>query len=412
MPICAAAADQTMELQQNQGQEPPSKQSTEMQHHKPTEPPSKQPTTLEPISQGSPSFDGNGKPTNSQLATTEEWNSFPVCSTPELADLAKFTFNMRKSYQNANLTTISDGNTLSPGGASPSHTSCQTDMSKKKILFIGIDGVRADVVGMTPLPNFRRLQSMGTYSYWANVQTSGMAVSGPGWASMFTGVEAARHGVTWNTDLKNVAHPTVFKLVKDAFDKKIAASATWHPLITDMIDHEDNTTLDARYLANNDTDMSEKAKEWILSGEYDFIFVDFDGPDETGHDTGFDGYDPLYQNRVRDTDVMIGKLLDAMVSTSSGEEWLVVVTTDHGGEGAIHGARDLYNDKIPLLVASNSPMVNVGEALFDDPGSHMDVLPTIMHFLGGPGAVPDGLDGQVFGFNDHARVTSEIELKQ
>lgn len=33
----------------------------------------------------------------------------------------------------------------------------------------------------------------------------------------------------------------------------------------------------------------------------------------------------------------------------------------------------------------------------------MDVLPTIMHFLGGPEAVPEGLDGQVFGFNDYTR---------
>jgi hypothetical protein len=38
-----------------------------------------------------------------------------------------------------------------------------------------------------------------------------------------------------------------------------------------------------------------------------------------------------------------------------------------------------------------------------DPGSHMDLLPTVMHFLGGPDAVPEGLDGQVFGFRDYVR---------
>jgi hypothetical protein len=31
----------------------------------------------------------------------------------------------------------------------------------------------------------------------------------------------------------------------------------------------------------------------------------------------------------------------------------------------------------------------------------MDVLPTVMHFLGGEIAVPSGLDGQVFGFRDY-----------
>jgi hypothetical protein len=35
---------------------------------------------------------------------------------------------------------------------------------------IGIDGLRADVVGMTPLPHIARLKNMGTHSFWADVQ--------------------------------------------------------------------------------------------------------------------------------------------------------------------------------------------------------------------------------------------------
>lgn len=268
---------------------------------------------------------------------------------------------------------------------------------------IGIDGLRADVVGMTPLPAIRRLQAMGTYSFWANVQSSASAVSGPGWSSMFTGVEPSKHLVDGNGDLNDIAYPTVFKLVKDNFGMKIAASVSWSPLVTQIIDHENSATLDASYLASNDDAMAAKAEEWILSEEYDFVFVDFDGPDAAGHSTGFDGYATVYQNRVRTTDALIGKLLDAVVNTSSGEEWLIVVTSDHGGEGTGHGSEDAYNRKIPFMVASNSPRVNVGYMPFEDPGSHMDVLPTIMHFLGGPSAIPSGLDGQVFGFNDYTR---------
>ena len=269
---------------------------------------------------------------------------------------------------------------------------------------IGIDGLRADVVGMTPLPALRRLQAMGTHSYWADVQSSASAVSGPGWASMFTGVQPTKHLVDGNSDLNDMAYPTVFKLVKDTFDLKIAASVSWHPLITDLIDHEASTTLDAQYLASSDDAMAAQAEAWILSEAYDFVFVDFDGPDAAGHNSGFDGYAATYQNRVISTDVLIGKLLDAVLSTSTGEEWLIVLTSDHGGEGTSHGAYDAYNRKIPFLVASNSPRVNVGYMPIDDPGSHMDVLPTIMHFLGGPNAVPDGLDGQVFGFSDYTRI--------
>ena len=92
-------------------------------------------------------------------------------------------------------------------------------------------------------------------------------------------------------------------------------------------------------------------------------------------------------------------------SLVTGEEWLIVLTSDHGGEGTSHSAYDKYNRKIPFIVASNSPRVNVGFMPIDDPGSQMDVLPTIMHFLGGSSAVPEGLDGQVFGFKDYTRTT-------
>ena len=49
--------------------------------------------------------------------------------------------------------------------------------------------------------------------------------------------------------------------------------------------------------------------------------------------------------------------------------------------------------------------MNIGFMPIDDPGSQMDVLPTIMHFLGGSSAVPEGLDGQVFAFKDYARTS-------
>ena len=121
----------------------------------------------------------------------------------------------------------------------------------------------------------------------------------------------------------------------------------------------------------------------------DLVFVELNAPDSDG----VDGYDTAYQNQVIAADARTGRLLDAALSTSSGEEWLVVLTSNHGGG----------DGKIPLVVASNSPRVDVGRMPMDDPGSQMDVLPTIMHFLGGPSAVPRGLDGKVFGFRDYNR---------
>lgn len=345
----------------------------------------------------------SAQPITIAVAAPPQYDELPICQTPEMASLSEL--DLRATIQNSNLPTITGGTSSS---SSQSSSSCQTSLSKQKVLLIGIDGLRADVA-MIPLPNIRRLQSMGTCSFWADVQSTASAVSGPGWGSMFTGVEPSKHLVDGNNDLDDIAYPTVFKMVKDTFDKSVAASVSWDPLITDIIDAEDETTLDARFLGDYDDDaVAAKSVEWILSDEYDFIFAAFDGPDAAGHSSGFDGYLSSYQKSVMATDALVGQLLDAVLAASAGKEWLIILTSDHGGEGTNHGPSDAYNRKIPLLVSSNSPRVNIGGVSVDDPGSQMDVLPTIMHFFGGPSAVPDGLDGQVFGFKDYTRV-NEIE---
>jgi len=291
------------------------------------------------------------------------------CPTPELSSLEEWTSDRRAAVQSANLPLAGDCN--SPPA--------------QKVLMIGIDGLRAAAAAMLPLPNLRRLARIGTSSYWAHVQADAATVSGPGWASMFTGVEASKHLIDGNGDLTDISpdYPTVFKLVKDTYpQKKIAASVSWHPLIDSIIDHQDPNALDARYKAPNDEAMAEQARQWILSNDFDFIFVDFDDCDGTGHSSGFDGYQLPYRAAVQKTDGLVGELLDAVVSVSSGEEWLIVLTSDHGGYGTGHGPQDEYNLRIPFIVASNSPRVNIGQMPVEDPGSQLDVLPTIMHFFG------------------------------
>jgi hypothetical protein len=309
------------------------------------------------------------------------------CPAPELSALENWLDNVRANIQNATLPRVT--------------STCPTPLHKKKVLLIGVDGLRADAAAMLPLPNIRRLERFGSWSYFANLQSTGSAVSGPGWASLLTGVEPVKHKVDGNSDMRDIAYPTVLKTVKDALKKKTAASCSWAPLIDDFIDNTDPATLDASFKSSgNDEAMANAAVKWINNGTYDLVFVDFDYCDQTGHSYGFDGYNANYQAAVTKTDGLIGLLLNAIFARS-GEEWLIVLTTDHGGNGFSHGAFDMQNRRVPLLVASNSPRVKIGPAPTNDPGSHMDVLPTIHHFLGIP--IPSGLDGQVFGFLDYVR---------
>ena len=204
--------------------------------------------------------------------------------------------------------------------------------------------------------------------------------------------------------MREIAEPTILKAAKDALsDIKVAATVTWHPLINNFIDHQDPTTLDAKHLANSDEEATVQAEQWIKSGNYDFIFVDMDECDGAGHSYGFDGYANEYSQAVMEMDQRVGRLLDAVEQNSQNVEYLIVLTTDHGGEGTSHSGFNPYNRRIPFFVASNSNRVAIGTMPPEDTGSQMDVFPTILHFLNAP--IPGDLEGQVFGFTDYVRAT-------
>lgn len=295
---------------------------------------------------------------------------------PDFRSLAEWTSDLRSSSQKARLPPAGDGGCRDGDGP-----------PKKRVLFIGIDGLVTSST-MLPLSAFRTLERMGTYSYWAHVQEEASTMSGPGWASMFTGVQPAKHGVSSNGDLTDISpdYPTVFKAFKDRFpDRKVAASVAWKPLIEDIIDHQDPNVLDARFKGDTDEDVHAAAIKW-LDEDYDFIFIDYDDCDAAGHQSKFDPYVKTYRDAVHKTNTMIQEFLDLILSNHNHEEWLIVITSDHGGNNG-HGAQDEYNLRVPFLVASNNPRVAIGHMPLDDPGSQLDVLPTIMHFFNGGSCV-------------------------
>ena len=160
----------------------------------------------------------------------------------------------------------------------------------------------------------------------------------------------------------------MFKAFKDRFpDRKVAASVAWGPLLTEIIDYQDPNVLDARY-NGDDEEVHAAAIKW-LDEDYDFIFIDYDDVDAAGHAGKFDPYIERYRNAVYKTDAMVKELLDLILLNYSHEEWLIVITSDHGGGQNVHGQLDEYNRRVPFLVASNSPRVAIGHMPLKDPGS-------------------------------------------
>ena len=68
----------------------------------------------------------------------------------------------------------------------------------KKALLICLDGVRPDALLFASTPNIDRLLTKGRAAYSFHAQCEARSLSGPSWASVFTGLLMDQHGVRDN----------------------------------------------------------------------------------------------------------------------------------------------------------------------------------------------------------------------
>lgn len=265
------------------------------------------------------------------------------------------------------------------GGATPT----------PKVLVIGIDGVRADVLAEVPTPHLDGLKEGGTFTDRA--RTGLPTVSGPGWSSFLTGVWPDKHGVTDNTfeGKRYDAFPDFLTRIEEVRPElNTFAVADWLPLvraddgrptISDRVNVKH--VLDGYELgwAEADSMATELAVRHIRESDPDAMFVYLGDPDETSHRTGSIGAE--YRAAIARADEQVGRLLDAARArpTYAQERWLVVVSTDHGrtAEGG-HGGDTPEERTIFFLVGGPGAS---GEPPPDSVGI-VDVAVTALTHLG------------------------------
>ena len=138
-------------------------------------------------------------------------------------------------------------------------------------------------------------------------------------------------------------------------------------------------------------EVSDQMVGALRSGLYQVHFTHLDDVDGAGHGYGYYAHVPEYVEAVERADALIGEMFEAVLQRAdvADEEWLIIVTSDHGGQGYSHGCMDADCQTIPLIIAG--PSVGA-EELKPWTSSHMDIHPTVIDFLG---LDPDdyGLDG-------------------
>ena len=130
----------------------------------------------------------------------------------------------------------------------------------------------------------------------------------------------------------------------------------------------------------DDVNAKTLARMLSFSDAPDAIMWYIDHPDHPGHNHGFYPYSPEYKEAVRESDGYVGEVLAAIAArpTFAEEDWLVIVTADHGGWGHDHGQSSTQCYTIPLIIAGR----HVAQARIPGVPHNYDAAPTALAHFG------------------------------
>ncbi|MBW8244873.1 alkaline phosphatase family protein [Muricauda oceani] len=284
----------------------------------------------------------------------------------------------------------------------------QSDLSDKKVVFIIVDGISADQLKTANTPYLDQIGRVGAYTDayvggGKGTYSETPTISAVGYNSLITGTWANKHNV-WGNGIKspNYNYPTIFRLYKDHNPNgTIGVFSSWLDNRTKLlgegmdatgqiqVDHHfDGLEYDTinfphdirrNFMKLIDYTVADHAAETIRREGPDLSWVYLEFSDDMGH--GY-GDSDRFTAAVEFEDYLVGKIWKAVEErrTEHKEEWLFVVTTDHGRteeDGKHHGGQS--DRERSTWIVTNSKDTN-GYFNSKTPGV-VDILPTIVDFL-------------------------------
>ena len=293
-----------------------------------------------------------------------------------------------------------------------------------KVVFMILDGIPADVIERVATPHLDAIAKAGAY---ARAQMGGPVgepgetptVSAPGYMSLVTGTWANKHNVYENYDLSpNYDYWNIFRVAKALSPAiKVGIFSTWTDNRTVLLGEGQPGAGDWRFdyvadgfekdekrfppqpsdkhIALIDTLVSEAAAKAILEQGPDLSWVYLQHTDDIGHEFGDS---EAFDIAVAEMDAHVGRIWEAVKARQAThrEDWLVIVTTDHGRDAETgrehegHTARERT-----IWIATNSQRLSPD---FYAMPEIVDIYPSIAQHLGLtiPEEVARYLDGASF----------------
>lgn len=208
------------------------------------------------------------------------------------------------------------------------------------VLYIVVDGARGQSVRQAQPPNIMSLTDHAIYSWNDVTDTSSLKVSS--WADLLTGVSIEKHGVNSEdlskSNLEN--YPVFFKYIKERKpDFRVAAFSSSDSLKSLIDGNGINVN---QSMGGDDNAVLNAALKELDRDSTGLVFVEFSGVDKAGAQYGYDISVPQYKAAILEADQSIGKLLAAIRKHKDylNEQWLVVITSNRGGQFTIPPDQD------------------------------------------------------------------------
>jgi predicted AlkP superfamily pyrophosphatase or phosphodiesterase len=278
----------------------------------------------------------------------------------------------------------------------------------KKAIFIIADGIPADVIEKNDLPNFKKIAAEGGFARTLVGGEKGgysqtPTISAVGYNSVLTGTWVNKHNV-WDNDIAapNYHYPTIFRLLKtQSPQKKIGIFSSWLDNRTKLVgdglketgtiyfDHKfDGLELDTvnyphdkkrDFMHRIDERVVEEASQTIRQQAPDLSWVYLEYTDDMGH---MYGDSPEFSKAISYTDNQVGRIWDAIQyrQQNFNEDWLLIVTTDHGRDSATgrdHGGQSAREKSGWIL--TNAKGLN--DRFRSNQSGMVDIMPTIARFM-------------------------------
>ncbi|WP_333575707.1 alkaline phosphatase family protein [Sphingobacterium sp.] len=218
---------------------------------------------------------------------------------------------------------------------------------KRKVLFISVDGLVGQELKKSVPANMAELIKTSKYTF--NALADENTGDASAWMTMMSGVTYSNHQINDDSYIpkpdeddphKNVAgYPSMLYRISTVAPSLKTTVVSRSVTLNDKLLVSANET----YNGATDEDVKTKVLDLFNTKNTDFMIVQFTSLLDAGKKGGFTVSNSDYADALKKVDGYIGEITKGLAARKNyqNEDWLIIVTSNHGGIGSSYGGNTL-----------------------------------------------------------------------